>query len=150
RSDGRTVMFAPTAPGQPVSDALDPDKARERVGGITPEPYAPDRAAVAATLEKELGEKTGFSVVWLSDGLDYGDGEAFAGALAKFASGGGSLSVLRPERDDAALALGQGVAESGAFAARILSGSEGPRAGVVKALTGRGEPLGEAPFTLGQ
>ncbi len=148
--DGRTIVLAPSAPGQPVSAPLSPDKARERVGGITPEPYAPDRAALAATLEKELGGKTGFSVLWLSDGLDYGDGEAFAGAIAKFAGDGGSLSVLRPERNDAALALGLGAAESGAFAARVLSGAEGPRSGTVKALTGRGEPLGEAAFTLGQ
>ena len=42
----------------------------------------------------------------------------------------------RPERDDAALALGQGTGDSGTFAARVLSGAEGPRAGVVKALTG--------------
>src|SRR3546814_10998924 len=62
-----------------------------------------DLAALAATLEKEFGGKTGFSVLWLSDGLDYGDAGAFAGALAKFAGGGGSLSVLRPERYDAAL-----------------------------------------------
>src|SRR5262245_59623578 len=144
--DGRTIVLAPSAAGQPVSPTLSPDKARERIGGISPEPYAPDRAALAATLEKELGDKTGFSVLWLSDSLDYGDSQAFAGALAKFA-GGGSLSVLRPERDDAALALGQG-GESGAFAARVLSGAEGPRAGIVKALTGRGEPLGEVPFTL--
>src|SRR5262245_43360071 len=145
--DGRTIVLAPSAPGQPVSPPLSPDKARERIGGISPEPYAPDRTALAARLEKELSGRTGFSVLWLSDGLDYGDSQVFAGALAKFATGG-SLSVLRPERDDAALALGQGTGESGTFAARVLSGAEGPRAGVVKALTGRGEPLGDAPFTL--
>ena len=32
----------------------------------------------------------------------------------------------------------------------FLSGAEGPRSGVVKAVTGRGEPLGEATFTLPQ
>ena len=38
--DGRTIVLAPTAPGQPVSDPLSPDQARERIGGLTPEPYA--------------------------------------------------------------------------------------------------------------
>ena len=61
-------------------------------------------------------------MLWLSDGLDYGEAGAFAGALAKFAGGAGSVVVLRPERDDAALALGQGTGESGTFAARVLSG----------------------------
>ena len=31
-----------------------------------------------------------------------------------------------------------------------MSGAEGPRSGVVKALTGRGEPLGEAAFSIAQ
>ena len=149
-SDGRTIMLAPTAPGQPISDPLSPDQARERVGGLTPEPYAPDRTALAATLEKALAGKTDYSVLWLSDGLDYGDGEAFAATLAKLAGSTGSFAVLRPEKDDAPLALGQAAGEGGEFAARVLSGTEGPRSGAVKALTGRGEPLGQAAFAIGE
>jgi len=148
--DGRTIVLAPTAPGQPVSDPLSPDQARERVGGLSPEPYAPDRTALAATIEKDLGGKTDYSVLWLSDGLDYGDGEAFAGTLAKLAGSTGSFAVLRPETDDAALALGQAAVEGGELAARVLSGAEGPRSGAVKALTGRGEPLGQAAFAIGE
>ncbi|WP_244500762.1 hypothetical protein [Methyloceanibacter marginalis] len=34
------------------------------------------------------------------------------------------------------------------LAGRVLSGTDGPRKGTVRALTGRGEPLGEAPFTI--
>jgi hypothetical protein len=147
--DGRTVVLAPTAPGQPLSDALSPDQARERIGGLTPEPYAPDRAALAATLDKELGGTTDYSVLWLSDGLDYGDTQAFAAALAKLAGATGSFAVLRPEKDDSPLALGQAAGDGGELTARILSGAEGPRSGVVRALTGRGEPLGEATYTIG-
>jgi len=147
--DGRTVVLAPTAPGQLVSETLSPDQARERIGGLTPEPYAPDRAALAAALEKELGGKTDYSVLWLSDGLDYGGAQAFAGTLAKLAGANGSFAVLRPDKNDAALALGQAFGEGGELAARVLSGAEGPRSGVVRALTGRGEPLGEAPYAIG-
>jgi hypothetical protein len=147
--DGRTIVLAPTAPGQPVSDPLSADQARERVGGLTPEPYAPDRTALAAALEKTLGGTTDYSVLWLSDGLDYGETQAFAGALAKLAGATGSFAVLRPEKDGAALALGQTSGDSGELAARVLSGAEGPRSGVVRALTGRGEPLGEATYTIG-
>ena len=71
-------------------------------------------------------------------------------ALAKLAGSSGSVVMLRPERDDAALALDQTAGERSGLSARILSGVEGPRAGVVKAVTGRGEPLGEASFTLPQ
>jgi len=146
--DGRTIVLAPSAPGQPVSGPLSPDKARERIGGLGPEPYAPDRAALAVTLDQELEGKSGYSVLWLSDGLDYGKGDTFAEALVKLAGTEGSLTVLRPERDDAALALGQATGDGGTLAARVLSGTEGPRSGTVKALTGRGEPLGEAAYAI--
>ena len=148
--DGRTIVLAPTAPGQPVSDPLSADQARERVGGLTPEPYGPDRLALAATLEKALGGTTDYSVLWLSDGLDYGEAPAFAAALAKLAGATGSFAVLRPDNDGAPLALGQATGEGGELAARVLSGAEGPRSGVVRALTGRGEPLGEATYTIGE
>jgi hypothetical protein len=136
--------------GQPVSDPLSPDEARERVGGLTPEPYAPARAALAALLEKNLGGKTDYSVLWLSDGLDYGQAQTFAASLAKLAGETGSFVVLQPGQDDGTLALGQAASDGGELAARILSGAEGPRSGAVRALTGRGEPLGEATFTIGR
>jgi hypothetical protein len=146
--NGRTIVLAPTAPGQPVSDPLSPDQARERAGGLVPEPYAPDRAALATTLERDLGGETDFSVLWLSDGLDYGEGSGFAASLAKLAGSSGSFTVLRPGHDDAALGVGQASGEGGELTARVLSGADGPRSGVIKALTGRGEPLGEAPFSV--
>ncbi|MGH6735852.1 MAG: DUF4159 domain-containing protein [Methyloceanibacter sp.] len=146
--DGRTVILAPTASGQPISGPLSADAARERIPGLNPEPYAPDRPALADALEKQLEVKAGYSVVWLSDGLDYGEGSAFAAALAKFAADGGSLNVLKPEAGEATLAVGQSSGEGGVLAGRILSGVEGPRSGVVRALTGRGEPLGEAAYTI--
>jgi hypothetical protein len=147
--DGRTVVLAFTAPGQPISDPMSPEQARERVGGMLPEPYAPDRAALAAALEKQLGGTTDYSVLWLSDGLDYGEGDVFAKTLAKLAGSSGSFAMLRPGQDDAALALSQSSGDKGELAARIMS-AEGARSGVVKALTGRGEPLGEAAFSIGQ
>ena len=148
--DGRTVLLAPTAPGQPLSKPLPAGEARERLGSLKPEPYAPDRADLMESLEEELKGQSGFSVVWLSDGLDYGDASAFATTLAKFSGDGGSLSVLRPETGETALGLGQTSGKGGVLAGRVLSSTEGPRTGIIKALTGRGEPLGEAPFTIKQ
>jgi hypothetical protein len=146
--DGRTVMLAPTASGQPLGDPLSADEARERIAGLNPEPYAPDRAALAAALDKALKSKGGYSVVWLSDGLDYGDGEDFAKSLAKLAGDGGSLTVLNPEAGEAALGLGQASGKGGVLAGRVLSSAVGPRTGVVTALSGRGEPLGEVRFAI--
>ena len=146
--DGRTVVLAPSAPGDPLIGPIAAEQARERAAGLAPQPYAPDRKALADTLGRELGGKTDYSVVWLSDGLDYGEGRSFADSLAKLAGSAGSVLMLRPDRDDAPLALDQTAGERSGLTARILSGAEGPRAGVVRAVTGRGEPLGEVSFTL--
>jgi Domain of unknown function (DUF4159)/Aerotolerance regulator N-terminal len=146
--DGRTVMLAPTAPGQPLTEPLSADEARERIAGLNPEPYAPDRAALGTALDKALEDKSGHSVVWLSDGLDYGEGDSFTKDLTKLAGDGGSLTVLNPDAGEAALGLGQSSGEGGVLTGRVLSSTEGPRSGVVIAVTGRGEPLGEAPFTI--
>ena len=146
--DGRTVVLAPSAPGDPLIGPIAAEQARERAAGLAPQPYAPDRKALAETLQRELGGKTDYSVVWLSDGLDYGEGRSFADSLAKLAGSAGSVLMLRPDRDDAPLALDQTAGERSGLTARILSGAEGPRAGVVRAVTGRGEPLGEVSFTL--
>ncbi len=146
--DGRTIVLAPTAPGHPVSDTLSPDEARERLAGLTPQPYAPDRAALASTLNHDFAGKTDYSVLWLSDGLDYGEGEALTNVIAKLRGSTGSFAMLRPSKDDAALALGQATGEGAGLEARILAAGEGPRVGVVKAVTGRGEPLGDAQFSI--
>jgi hypothetical protein len=146
--DGRTIVLAPTAPGQPVSDTLSPDEARERLAGLTPQPYAPDRAALASTLDRNLSGKTDYSVLWLSDGLDYGEGDALTKVIAKLRGSTGSFAMLRPGKDDAALALGLATGDGAGLEARILAGGEGPRVGVVKAVTGRGDPLGDAQFSI--
>ena len=148
--DGRTVILAPTASGQPISGPFVPGQARERMAGLVPEPYAPDRTGLAKRLDQDLAENAGYSVVWLSDGLDYGEGQAFAEALTALSGSGGSFTVLRPGKNDAPLALGLGLSEGGELSARVLSGADGARSGVVKAVTGRGEPLGEATFSIPQ
>ncbi|HKA46855.1 MAG TPA: BatA domain-containing protein, partial [Methyloceanibacter sp.] len=145
---GRTVVLAPSAPGDPLIGPLSAEQARERAAGLVPHPYAPDRKALVETLQGELGAKTDYSVVWLSDGLDYGEGQTFVDGLAKLAGKTGSVTTLRPEANDAALALDQSAGERSGLTARVSSGTEGPRSGVIRAVTGRGEPLGEAPFTL--
>jgi hypothetical protein len=148
--DGRTIVLAPTAPSQPVSDPLSPDEVRERLAGLSPQPYAPDRAALAATLDHNLAGKTDYSVLWLSDGLDYGEGDALTNVIAKLRGSTGSFTMLRPGKDDQALAVGQATGEGAGLEARVLAGGDGPRVGVVKAVTGRGEPLGDAQFTIAE
>ncbi|QKP78736.1 DUF4159 domain-containing protein [Methyloligella sp. GL2] len=148
RRDDRTVILAPTAPGSPIAGPDDPDRARERAAGIMPQPFAPDRKALATRLQKELGGKTGYRVLWLSDGLNYGNGLAFAETLEKIAGDNGKLSIFQPGKADTAMLLGETSGDASILNVRVLSGAEGPVDGTVTALTAKGEPLGTASFAI--
>jgi len=146
--DGRPVVVAPTAQGSTLSEPDDAGRARERAAGLAPKPYAPDRAALAEKLQAELGGDTHFNVLWLSDGIDYGESEAFAESLAQLAGDTGSLRIMNPGREDAPLLLGQSTGDATALQAKITSAAEGPRSGTVQAMTARAEPLGEMAFRI--
>ncbi|ODA66985.1 hypothetical protein A7A08_02282 [Methyloligella halotolerans] len=148
--EGKPVVLAATAKGSSLSEPTDAGRARERATGLAPKPYAPDRAAMAEKLKSELGDRTDYSVLWLTDGIDYGDSEAFAKTLAELAGSTGALRILRPGKDDAPLLLGQSTGDATALEAKVTSASDGPRSGTVQALTARAEPLGEAPFRIAE
>ncbi|WP_366823897.1 DUF4159 domain-containing protein [Methyloceanibacter sp.] len=145
--DGRTVLLVPTASTEEIGEPLPADAVRERIAGLMPQPFAPNRDKLAATMEEALKDKSGYTVVWLTDGLDYGHTEHFSTWLGKLAEGG-SLTVLKPGPQEAPLGVGQARAEGGVLAGRVVSGVKGPLTGNIRALTARGEPLGEAPFAI--
>ncbi|WP_245409357.1 DUF4159 domain-containing protein [Methyloceanibacter sp. wino2] len=143
----RNVLIVPTAATDEIGEALPADAVRERIAGLVPQPFAPDREAVTATMKEALKETSGYSVIWLSDGLDYGHAEDFASWLGTLADGGG-LTVLKPGPLETPLGVGHARAEGGTLAGRVVAGAEGPISGTIRAVTARGEPLGEAPFTI--
>ena len=146
--DGRGILLVPTATtGDEIGEALPADAIRERIVGLVPEPFAPNREKLTATMKDTLTQKSGYSVVWLTDGLDYGYAESFASWLGELADGG-SLTVLKPSPNQAPLGIGQSRAEGAALAGRVIGADSTPRSGLVRALTARGEPLGEAPFEI--
>ncbi|MGD8528708.1 MAG: DUF4159 domain-containing protein [Methyloceanibacter sp.] len=144
---GRDVLIVPTASADDIDEPLPAEVVRERIAGLVPQPYAPSRQEVAATLQEALTDGAGYSVIWLSDGLDYGHAEAFSEVLERLAEGGG-LTVLKPGPLETPLGIGHARAEGGVLAGRIISGTKGPHSGTIRALTARGEPLGEAPFAI--
>src|SRR5688572_4083511 len=109
--EGKTVVLAPTAPGDPIVGPLAAEQARERAAGLAPQPYAPDRKGLAAKLGEELKGESSYGVLWLTDGLDYGDGNDFAESLVKLAGSAANVVMLRPGREDAALGIAQATGE---------------------------------------
>lgn len=144
---GRDVLIVPTASTDEIGEVLPADAVRERIAGLLPQPFAPKRDAVATAMAEALKDNSGYSVIWLSDGLDYGHADDFVATLNTLAEGG-SLTVLKPGPQETPLGVGHARAEGGVLAGRVISGAEGPHSGSIRALTARGEPLGEAPFAI--
>ncbi|HET9067944.1 MAG TPA: DUF4159 domain-containing protein [Amaricoccus sp.] len=92
---------------------------RERLAGLTPAAWAPDRAGWAAWIADREGA---FETLWLEDGIGHG-GEA---ELARALLAHGPVTVVGPPAT--ALALAPPRLEDGEFRVAVLrAGTEGPR-----------------------
>jgi hypothetical protein len=141
--DDRTVILAPTASREPVADPVAAGEARERLEGVTPLPYAPDREGLARRLEEKYPAASGMAVVWLSDGLDHGGASVLTPLLEKL----GALTVLRPGAEEGPLAM-RASSGRGELGGTVLNPLGGAREGMIQAVTAKGERLAEAPFSI--
>ncbi len=143
---GKGITLVTTAPRvYPAAiEQQAPAALRGRIEALEPLAWAPDRKGTLARLAA-LPSTERMDVVWLSDGLDYGDATAFSQGLAKF----GTLKVVAPEPtamplllappDVAADAIGVGVRRADANL---------PLQGRVRARAGDGRVLGESRFAF--
>ncbi len=146
---GQTVIFAPSAGvTQSWSPSLaTPAEVRERAASLEPQPFAPDREALASRLEGTLPVENGYQVVWLSDGISHPGTEVLADRLRGLADGG-SLTILSDPSGAEALAVHVASGEDRGLKARVLRPGGSALAGQVHALSARGERLGEADFSF--
>jgi hypothetical protein len=150
-SQSRPVMIVPTASATKTQGVRveAPSAARSTAAALQPQPFAPDRSAVAQAIAAALGGTTGVSVVWLADGIDHDDAtRGFAERLKGLASSG--LAVIETGAGQEALGASATVVSGGRLEAQVLR-AEGPapRRGTLHAVSGRGQRLGSAPFALG-
>ena len=147
--DGRPVLLAATASDTIVGEPGDSASAREKLAGLSVEPHVPDRAALTP-LVGEAVERYGIGeIVWLSDGLDYSDGEDFAAALQT--AGTATVEVAVPDPGDLPLALGPARNETGGLHVGVLRAS--PDSGVSGALRARdlkGRVIAETAYAFDQ
>jgi len=146
---GQTLILAPTAgPAAPLQP-LTPAEFRQHFASLTPQPYPGDRAALAQQIEKELGSRRGaVRVAWLTDGVE----DPGAAALGKALSGlqaDGTIDVYGDGAGSGPLALTQPApSAAGSIHARVMKAEPGPRAGLVAAVTARGDRLAAVPFDI--
>ena len=150
-SQSRPVMIVPTANAtKSVNLRIEaPSTARSTAAAVQPQPFAPDRPAIAKAIASALGGASGASVVWLADGIDHDDEtRAFADRLKGLASAG--LAVIETGPGQEALGASATVVGGGRLEAQVLRAEAGgARGGTLHALSGRGQRLGSTTFKLG-
>ncbi len=151
--DDKPVVILTSAPttlslnADPEFTLLSASDAKGLVQALEPKPWIPDRKNALAQIEAVAGglatEGLSADVVWLSDGMEYGDASAFASALKEI----GPVTVMMNPAEQAAWALSppQGTAEG--FEANILrSDGTGSATGKLRVLGPSERLLGYADF----
>ncbi len=149
-AQSRPVMIVPTATAtKTVSLKVEaPSAARSTAAAVQPQPFAPDRLAAVRAIASALSSTAGASVVWLSDGIDHDDAaRSFADQLEALAPAG--LAVVDTQAGQEALGASATLISGGRLEAQVLRAEGGAaRSGLLHALSGRGQRLGSAAFTL--
>jgi Domain of unknown function (DUF4159)/Aerotolerance regulator N-terminal len=145
--DRRAVALLPLSQGARDISLETADSARVRLQQIKPVPYRVDRAETLPSLSRFLSTDPEIELVWLSDGIDLGNGATFVANLEQtvghhpltIVTGGIPQPRALNEADNAA----------GALAVKVLRATPGATdTGTVRALDLKGLPLGEAQFTF--
>lgn len=149
--DGRPVALVMTTPRSSTQSIAfsAPDAIRQRIAGLEPRPFAPDRSATAAEIAKQTAENKPNQVIWLSDGLDYGGTSAFVEALASLSQSGAGLTVFRQPPAATPVVLDGPTPGDSGFAVQIRRADKSvPHTGSVRALAMNGRTLGDVAFTF--
>jgi hypothetical protein len=121
--------------------------ARIRLQQLKPKPHALQRSEALPMIERLLAGSPDIELVWLSDGIDLGQGKEFIEGLAR-AAGQHKLSVIEGGLPPAhALAAAENAAA--ALTVKVLRAEAGgEEAGVLRALDLKGLPIGEARYAF--
>src|SRR6202171_405703 len=148
RAEAEGRPLALIASGAPPEDAslLRPGEAREALRLLAPSAHTPDRAEILPPLGRLLQLNPEASVIWLTDGVDLGDGAAFSEKLGELArdpltivSGGVQSGHALADADNAA----------GGLTVKVLRADDSaPAQGIVRARDLRGLALGDALFAF--
>ena len=144
-ADGRGVAIVPLSePGRDISLET-PGAARVRLRQIRPKPHTLDRAEALGSIARFLQATPQVELIWLTDGIDLGNGEAFVSGLARLLDGRPITVVAGGIKPAHALAAADNAA--GALSVQVLRAETGAsETGLVRALDLKGLPLGDARF----
>jgi hypothetical protein len=145
--DRRAVALLPLSQGPRDVSLETAESARVRLHQIEPVPYRIDRAEALPSLSRFLSTNPKIELVWLSDGIDLGNGASFVNSLQQ-AIGEHPLTIVtggvaQPR------ALNAAENAAGALTVKVLRATPGANdTGTVRALDLKGLALGEAQFNF--
>jgi hypothetical protein len=145
--DRRAVALIPLSQGPRDISLETAESARVRLHRMEPVPYRVDRAETLPSVSRLLSTNPETEFVWLSDGIDLGNGASFVNSLQQtFAAHALTIisgGVAQPR------ALNAADNAAGALTVKVLRATPGANdTGIVRALDLKGLPLGEAQFTF--
>jgi len=145
--DGRPTLLAATASDTAIGAPTTADETRNRLAGLTAEPHEPDRMALGPAIAQAVETHGIGEILWLSDGLAYADGEAFATALQ--GTGAETVEVAAPETGDLPLALGPALNETGNLKLTVLrADASGAVSGDIRARDLKNRIITETAFAF--
>jgi Domain of unknown function (DUF4159)/Aerotolerance regulator N-terminal len=134
----------------PVSSAA----ALEKLRGLTPQAFTPDRQLQFASMVKFLDTQKDAEIIWISDALSLkADDKSFSDIVASLGDDAKRVTIIAPQVSKA-LALSNPNNASDALNVRVLRvGSDTKDSfnkdlGIVRALDAKGRVLGEAQYKL--
>ena len=147
---GRQVILATTSPRSEAEApvAAEPSAFKDKVEVLAPQPFNPERMALATQLESATASLSGLEVLWLTDGLDYGKASEFAAALTEL-GGGAEVSVLSPDPLNTAIAIGTPEVSDGGIDVVVRRAATGSAVtGKIRALALNGRLLSDTEFAF--
>ncbi len=146
-TDNRAVALLPLSETARDISLQVAGAARVQAKELRPKPYTVDRSEALPLLERFLARSPQAEIVWLSDGVELGDGSKFIAGLKK-ALGDHPLTIVNGGIAEP-LALAGADNTAGALTVKVLRTQSGKSAnGIVKAIDLKGLALGEAPFAF--
>ncbi|MBV8926470.1 MAG: DUF4159 domain-containing protein [Bradyrhizobium sp.] len=146
-SDRRGVALVPLSEPNRDITIMPAGAARVALRQLAPKPYSVDRVETLTALDRFLKAIGDAELAWLSDGIDTGRGAEFVEGLGK-AVGDRGLTIFEGGTPPAvALAAAENAAAK--MTVKVLRADSGLAAGTVRALDGKGSPIGEAHFGFG-
>jgi hypothetical protein len=143
----RAVALLPLSQGARDISLETADSARVRLRQIKPVPYRVDRAETLPSLSRLLSTNPEVELVWLSDGVDLGNGAAFVTSLEQTV-GQHPLTIVTGGIPQPR-ALNGAENAAGALSVKVLRATPGAEdTGTLRALDLKGLSLGEAQFTF--